>query len=58
MDTTPQERKEQITRELQALDAEHRDRPLTPEASARWQELERELDTVEEALCGEQEAVR
>ena len=47
---TPRERKEQIRRELQALDGEHRDRELSPEAAARWQALERELDALENRI--------
>jgi hypothetical protein len=44
---TPTERKVQITRELQALDSEAGARPLSDDAWARWQKLERELDGVE-----------
>jgi len=44
---TPTERKVQITRELQSLDAEAGARPLSDDAWQRWQKLERELDGVE-----------
>lgn len=47
---TPQERKEQITRELQALDAEHPGEALPDEAAARWRDLEREAAELEEQI--------
>jgi hypothetical protein len=47
---TPTERKAEIVAELQALDVQHRDRALSPEAEQRWQELDRELETVEEQI--------
>jgi len=53
MATPPQERKEQITRELQALDAEHRGRALPDEAEKRWRELEREAADLEEQISAE-----
>jgi hypothetical protein len=48
----PLERIAEITRELQALDAEHRDRPLSDEAEKRWRELEDEADDLQ-ARVGE-----
>lgn len=49
----PQERKAEIVRELQTLDAEHPGRQLPPEAVNRWRELERELETVEGQIDAE-----
>lgn len=53
----PRERKAEVTRELQTLDAEHRGRPLPPEVAAHWQDLEREADDLEGQIS-DQEAVR
>ncbi|MET0306297.1 MAG: hypothetical protein ABW196_08720 [Solirubrobacterales bacterium] len=50
---TPTERKTQIARELQALDTEHAGRALPDDVAARWRELERELEAVEDRISAE-----